>query len=287
MNANEPQSVTHPFRTAVPSKDNYGLGKTPGQRGAEILAGFRAEQSPTPETQALAKFSGRVVARLMMGMLRDSTPLNFTLARPMVIDGLIRRALPKGDRVVFVDIAAGLSPRGLILAREIPGIQVIEIDLPEVIDQKRQRLKRSRNIEIPDNLRWIPADLGATPLPSVLGRQKAHVISSEGLLPYLNHQRIIRLASWIHECLLPGGAFVADVPLRDGVRAIQQLASFFSRQAGNWQGTIDSQQTGQKLMLDAGFDTVEAHVATDYIEKFGLPAPLIDVSCFLHAVRSS
>jgi O-methyltransferase involved in polyketide biosynthesis len=286
MNVNEPQPFTQPSRTVVTSKDNYGLGKTPGQRGAEILAGFRAEQSPTPETLALAKFSGRVVARLMLGMLRDSMPLNFTLARPMVIDGLIRRALLKqtGD-LVFVDIAAGLSPRGLILAREIPGIQVIEVDLPDVIEQKQQRLKRARNIDVPQNLHWIAADLGVTPLTEVLGTQKAHVISSEGLLPYLRHPQIVRLSSWIVECLHPGGVYIADVPLREGVQAIRQLASFFSRQAGNWYGTIDSKEAGRQLLRTAGFHTVETHIASDFAKEFNLPTPLVDVSCFLHATK--
>jgi O-methyltransferase involved in polyketide biosynthesis len=289
MSISSPQLVEqHPSRAVAPSKDSYGLGKTPGQRGAEILAGVRADQSPTPETLALAKFSGRIVARLMMGMIRDKLPLNFTLARPMVIDGLIRRSLPeKRDDLVFVDIGAGLSPRGITLAREIPGIRVIEIDIPEVIEQKQGRLKRARNITIPSNLSWIAADLGSTPLPEVLGTQKAHVISSEGLLPYLEHSQIIRLGSWILECLHPGGAYIADVPLRSGVEAIQQLASFFSRQAGNWIGTVDDQEVARRLMLEAGFDKVETHIASDFTGAFNLPTPMVDVSCFIQATKRS
>jgi O-methyltransferase involved in polyketide biosynthesis len=274
------------FTAATPSTDNYGLGRTPGQRGAEILAGFRAEKSPSPETKALSKLSGRIVARVMMSMLRDSLPLNFTLSRPIVIDGLIRRSLPaQGEKLVFVDVAAGLSPRGMMLAQERPDIQVIEIDLPEVVDEKQQRLKRGRNIDMPSNLSWMAVNLDTTPLPEALGSLKAHVISSEGLLPYLHHPQIVRMGQWVLECLHPGGVFIADVPLRKGVQEIQQLASFFSRQAGNWYGTIDTQEQGRQLLTEAGFETVKTYHASDFILDFDLPAPLVDVSCFLQAVK--
>ncbi len=285
--ADDTQSTKPKVPTAAtPSKGNYGLGSTPGQRGAEILAGFRAEKSPSLETKALSKLSGRIAARVMLGMLRDNLPLNFTFARSIVIDGLIRRSLPKqNDNVVFVDVASGLSPRGLILAQERPEIQVIEIDLPDVIKEKQQRLKRNRNINIPPNLSWMPANLDITPLPEVLGTTKVHVISAEGLLPYLHHPQITRLGQWIHHCLHPDGVFIADVPLRKGVKEIQELASFFSRQAGNWYGTIDTQEEGRELLAEAGFKTVKTYYASDFIQDFNLPSPLVDVSCFLQAVK--
>jgi hypothetical protein len=40
--------------TALPSSDVLGLGRTSGQRGAEIMAGVRAEITPSPITIALS-----------------------------------------------------------------------------------------------------------------------------------------------------------------------------------------------------------------------------------------
>lgn len=286
-----PDQQTTPFQTpqsitATKSHDNFGLGSTPGQRGAEILAGVRAEKSPSPETRALSRMSGRIIARIMLNMTRDSMPLNFTLARPMVIDGLIRKSLPAGHSApVVIEIASGLAPRGLFLARHIPNIQVIEIDLPDVVAEKQKRLRHA-GIHIPTNISWLSADLAVTPLTDVVGAQKAHVIAAEGLLPYLHHHQMEQLGRWTAECLHPGGVFIGDVPLRDGVQEIQQLASFFARQAGNWYGTLESPEVGQKLFLNAGFGTVETHLATHFAEEFKLPMPMIDVSCFIRATKA-
>lgn len=268
--------------TGTASPDSYGLGSTPGQRGAEILAGLRANQNPSPENLALSRMSGRVIARIMLGMIRDTLPLNFTLARPMVIDGIIRKSLANRTYPVIVDIAAGLAPRGIHLAKEYPQSQVIEIDLPEVIAEKQRRLQR-KHIDIPSNLIWLTGDLAVTPLSAILGEQKAHIISAEGLLPYLDHNQIKQLGRWVSESLYPGGIFVADAPLRKGVQEIQQLASFFSRQAGNWYGILDEEMVGVQLLMDSGFDQVETYVATDFADEFKLPMPMIDVSCFMVA----
>ncbi|MBC6937363.1 MAG: hypothetical protein DWB42_16205, partial [Chloroflexi bacterium] len=114
-----PQPPVSP--TAQTSPDALGLGQTSGQRGAEILAGFRAEKYPAPDTLALSRWSGRITARLLMRLTSSDAPMNFTAARFVIIQTLIRRALAKDEsNPVIVEIAAGLSPRGLRLAQELP-----------------------------------------------------------------------------------------------------------------------------------------------------------------------
>lgn len=274
------------YETAMPSRDVFGLGRTSGQRGAEILAGFRAEHIPSPEHNALARWSGRVVARMVMSFLRDNSALNYTLARPIIIDHLLRESVPKDEsNIVIVEIAAGLSPRGLRLAREMPHATVIEVDLPDVIAEKQRRIKRGRDLEIPPNLEWLAGDLATTPLTELMGDRRAHAISAEGLVGYLRHPHIITLSKSLRECLHPGGVFITDLGLREGVQQIEEVARFFSRQAGSWYGTADDIDQAQQLMYDSGFSKVEAYLPNDLTDKIDLPEPILDISCFLRSVR--
>lgn len=270
--------------TARPSKDVYGLGRTSGQRGAEILAGFRAEYDATPEHKALSRLAGRMVARLLMALMRNNAALNYTLGRPIIINHLIREKLAKLDEPpVIVEIAAGLSPRGLKMARELPDCTFIEVDLPDVVEEKQRRIKSARDLSIPPNLQWRMGDLATTPLSDVLNGQKAHVVCAEGLVGYLHHPQIVTLSQSIRETLHPNGVFITDLGLREGVKAIKDTANMFSRQAGNWYGTVDDIDHGKRLLREAGFDTIEAFVPSKLAGALDLETPILDISCFLRA----
>ncbi|HEX2908542.1 MAG TPA: class I SAM-dependent methyltransferase [Phototrophicaceae bacterium] len=278
----EPQSSTS---TAQPSPDKLGLGKTSGQRGAEILAGFRAEKHPTPETIALSRWSGRIIARMLMRMATNDAPANFTTARFKVIEALTRRALATTENATIVEIACGLSPRGLLLAKALPQAQVIEIDLPDVVRDKRLRLQQAKNVQVPANLQWIAADLAITPLAEVLNERQVDVVSAEGLLPYFSPAEITSLAKGIWRSLKPGGKFIADIPWREGVEQIRAIMGFFSRQAGEFKGMVNQEDDARKPLLDAGYKTVNLYRASQFADELKLPLPLIDVSFFIEAQK--
>src|SRR5882724_2715982 len=152
--------------TASPSTDTLGLGTTQGQRGAELVAALKAELTPTPELRALTSFKGRVGAGIVMRLSHSKRPfMNFLVARPAAFQLEIERSIPKGkSSVKIVEVAAGLSPRGLNLAKALPNIEIIEVDLPSVVAEKQSRFLKA-NISIPSNLSWRGADLGVAPLP--------------------------------------------------------------------------------------------------------------------------
>ena len=83
---------------------------------------------------------------------------------------------------------------------------MIEIDLPEMVEEKKNRLARGK-IEIPPNLRWLPTDLANANLDEVLEGRKANLITSEGLTLYLTPDENSRLCKQIAACLAPGGVF--------------------------------------------------------------------------------
>lgn len=279
------QSNAEHYPTAAPSHDSLMLGRTSGQRGAEILAGLRAELLPSPETNALAKFSGRLTARLVMTIEKSQAALNYIAVRPSSLTGLARPFLTDKSAPVIVDIACGFSPRGMLLAREFPNASIIEIDLPDVVNDKRERLTRSREVKMPQNIRWIGADLGRRALNEVLDNHQADVVIAEGLTAYFSHEDNVRIGQHVRASLKEGGAFIADYPQREGMANAQKATRFFSRQAGEYLGIMDNEEQLKKVLQDAGYSKVELYVASQCADMFKLPRPVLDFSYFVVATK--
>lgn len=98
-----------------------------------------------------------------------------------------------------VELAAGLSPRGLIMTED-PEFAYIETDLPGMIDEKQQIIKRLTAPNRRTNHRMVTANaLHLTHLVSaanqLVGNFSPTAIIHEGLLPYLNDYERGRLAS--------------------------------------------------------------------------------------------
>lgn len=273
------------YPTAAPSHDSLMLGRTSGQRGAEILAGLRAELLPSPETNALAKFSGRLTARLVMTIEKSQAALNYVAVRPSSLTALARPFLQDKSAPVIVDIACGFSPRGMLLAREFPNASIIEIDLPDVVKDKRERLTRSREIKMPQNIRWIGADLGKRALNEVLDSQLADVVIAEGLTAYFTPEDNTRIAQQVRESLKDGGAFIADYPQREGMENAQKATRFFSRQAGEYLGIMNDEAQLKTVVLNAGYSKVDLYVASQCANMFKLPKPVLDFSYFVVATK--
>lgn len=274
--------------TALPSLDTLGLGRTAGQRGAEIMAGVRAETMPSPVTIALSRTSGRVAVRLMRAITRNRSQgvLNFLPIRTGGITELIKEAVQTmTEKLFLVDIAAGFSPRGIELAQAFPDADVLEIDLPDVIQEKRKRLEKARNVLIPANLEWRAADMGITPLAEVLQNRRAQAISAEGLTPYFPPDQIVRIIRQIHDNLIPGGVFACDMAWKEGIRQTQEVASFLSRQAGVFVGAMTDQQQVYSIFQQANYDQVRVYLPSEVAQKFRLPQPVSDLQFLVTARR--
>lgn len=276
-----------PSPTARVSPDALGLGRTAGQRGAEILAGLRAELFPNPETLALARWSSRMIANVFVRLEPSKAALNFITVRPNGMSELVKRVLladEQKERIV-VDIAAGFSPRGIQLAKDFPDVQVIEIDLPDVVRDKQLRLKNARTLTIPPNLSWKAADLGVTPLAEVLGGQPVDVVVAEGLVAYFTPADNQRMASLIRESLRPGGSYICDIPWEQGMRNAREATRFFSRQAGSFLGIMHDEAAMREMLLNAGYSAVEIHHPQKLAEAIGLPTPVLEFSLFVVSTR--
>ena len=264
------------------------MGRTAGQRTAEVFAGLRAELMQTPETIALARLTGRISARLLIS-LASKKVINFVPVRLESFAGLAKQALGSDVKgKVLVEIAAGFAPRGLTLATAMPDLQVIEIDLPDVIEEKQRRLAKG-HIPIPPNLTWKAADLGVQPLQEILDGQQVDVVTAEGLMPYFEHADITRIANYIYHSLKPGGVLIADLGYTDkqGIQEAGQLVKIFRRYTSSAPGYVSDEETAYKLFRDAGYERVDLYRIPQTAEMFDLPRPVSDVLFFMVSQRQS
>jgi O-methyltransferase involved in polyketide biosynthesis len=244
------------------------------------MAGIRAEIRPSPITIALSRTSGRIAARLMRA-IAIGVPvgtINFLSVRSGGITALLREALQEiHDDLCIVELAAGFSPRGVELAQALPHAEVIEVDLPDVIQEKKKRLEKMRPFVLPSNLYWREADLGRTPLSEVLEGKMAHAVATEGLLPYFPPEKIVHIVKSIRLNLKPGGVLVCDMAWKKGIHAGGEGSRYLSRQAGAFLGAMETPEQGCSLLTQAGYTDVSFHLPTVLAAKYDLPRPVSDL----------
>jgi SAM-dependent methyltransferase len=270
--------------TARFNRDPLGLGRTAGQRGAEIVAGIRAEMMHTPETQALSKLSGRLTAKTIMALERDGT-FNYIPARYEAMSDLALRNTPFDQGSTIVEIASGFSPRCIHLARRIPEAQVIEIDLSDVVLEKRKRLERQPNVRIPANLQWRAADLSQQMLSEVLNQRLVDVVISEEMLLYFALEDCRHIIQQVWRSLKRGGYFVCSIGYRPGIQQAHQAARFFNRQAGNFLGTVRTEEEAKRLFEQCGYDDVQVWRISQLATQLKMPEVPTDIELVVLARR--
>ena len=163
---------------------------------------------------------------------------------------------------------------------------MIEIDLPDVIQEKQKRLEKAR-IPIPPNVTWKSADLGVQPLAEVLDQTQVDIVTAEGLMPYFEHGDITRIAANVHKSLKVGGVFIADLGFTDaqGAQEAGKLVQMFRRYTNSTPGSVTDEATAYRLFQDAGYDLVELYRMPQTAALFALPQPVSDVTFFMVSHR--
>jgi O-methyltransferase involved in polyketide biosynthesis len=243
---------------------------------AELVAAARARRENTPEAQALATFTGHVLANIFLS-IAPTPVVNTAQCRELGMNFLVDKYLPNdGKRRVFVDLACGFSSRGAIMARERPDVTVIEIDLPQVIEQKRNRYT-ARHITLPANHQFISADMQVRTLAEVLKELRADVVMARGLLIYFDHPMIIHAAQNIVTGLKPGGHFIADLVLNTGnnLNPFAPIIKFIRQQTRSdvTRGGVASPPDAEALFHTAGFDLTKAYLFDELADEVEFPKP--------------
>lgn len=137
------------------------------------------------------------------------------LARHRIIDHRLEQALASGAVTQVVELACGMSPRGTAFAQRHPDVTYVEVDLPEMVRRKQDRVERLRGPR--DNHRFEPADvmtgLQLSRLFSTLDRGAGVAVVTEGLVNYFSRADVVelwrRLAHELHR--FPRGRYLSDL----------------------------------------------------------------------------
>jgi O-methyltransferase involved in polyketide biosynthesis len=227
----------------------------------------------------LATFEGRVLfeslrpTMVVSGLLGGGTLESYLLARHRAIDALLERAVDEHEATQVVEVAAGMSGRGVRFAQRYgERVRYIEADLPTMARRKRATLGRMGALSDRHEVRELdvlqesgPQSLAA--LIAELDHQQGLAIVTEGLLGYLEPETVRslwrRFASELEQFRY--GTYVSDIHIGElqdvRVRVFRVLLSAFVR--GRVHLHFGDEREVQSALLQAGFAAAAVHRAAD------------------------
>jgi O-methyltransferase involved in polyketide biosynthesis len=234
----------------------------------------------------LVTWQGRVmfeVMRPMMtvsGLLGGPTLESYLLARHRTIDALLERAIEEEGVTQVVEIACGLSPRGLRFKRR-HGEQLtyIEADLPGMAARKEAALRRMGALSETHRVVVLDAlkEQGPNSLRELAGTLKPDrglVVITEGLLGYLEMGLVQGIWGRVAETLagFRAGRYMADIQLSGEadpwVRVFRGVLSMFVRGAVHTH--FADQPAAVSALERAGFKEAAIRRAMDLAETNGV-----------------
>ena len=149
----------------------------------------------------------------------------FLIARHRIIDRRLDDAIADGRVGQVVEIAAGLSARGWRFTRAHPQLTYVEADLPAMAARKGRALERAWADDggVPARHRVAAVDAFAADGPASLGELAASLgpakgvaVITEGLLNYVDRDRVLGLWRHLTEAFRPFPAllYLSDLHVR-------------------------------------------------------------------------
>jgi O-methyltransferase involved in polyketide biosynthesis len=227
----------------------------------------------------LATLEGRVLFEslrppmILSGLLGGGTLETYLLARHRAIDALLERAIEARGITQVIEVAAGMSGRGLRFTRRYgKRIAYIEADLPGMAARKRQTLERMGALS--DHHRVEPLDAlretGPESLAELAGdldQSTGLAILTEGLLGYLEHETVKEIWRRFAAALdrFAHGSYISDIHIGElqdlRVKAFRLMLSVFVR--GRVHLHFGNEQEVVSALRGAGFASAAIHRAAD------------------------
>jgi O-methyltransferase involved in polyketide biosynthesis len=224
---------------------------------------------------ALETIEGRVLfesLRLPMAvsaLLGRGTLESYLLSRHRAIDARLERAIDAGRVSQVIEVAAGMSARGLRFKRRYGDrLTYVEGDLPGMVERKRTALgplAQGHRIEELDAL----SDAGLAAVTGTLDSASGLAIVTEGLLGYLERDQVAGIWSRFAAALrgFREGIYVSDIHIGElqnaEVRVFRLMLSAFVR--GRVHLHFGTEQEVLAALRDAGFTAVEVWRAADVV----------------------
>jgi O-methyltransferase involved in polyketide biosynthesis len=212
------------------------------------------------------------------------------LWRHRTLDRDLERVIESGQVSQVLDVAAGLSPRGLRFAKRYgERIRYLEADLPGMARRKRDALARA-GVALGQHHDVIDIDaLAEQGTASLAEVAKARLdplaglaIVTEGLINYFDREAVMamwrRFATTI--AASGGGVYLSDLHVAadarttPGMRAMTAAVSLFARGKVHLHFSDDAEV--QRALAEAGFASGRIHVARAEAAQAGLPVRILE-----------
>lgn len=208
----------------------------------------------------------------------------FLLQRHLIIDHLIERAITENGVTQVLEIACGLSPRGLRLRQRFPQIHMVETDLPDMARRKAVKLAASGRLGQHHQVSPIDilAEDGEQTLEAVINRvfdeEGPVVVVTEGLSNYFSLPVISdfwrRLATALSQ--RPGSVYLTDsylLPpqplLRGGIDLLSKVLGGMTHSQVSFHFRDDDD--ARRHFLATGFEAVTVHNPRDFYDTLAIP----------------
>jgi O-methyltransferase involved in polyketide biosynthesis len=239
-------------------------------------------------TPALATNKGRALYYALQGPNRalalsgQADIESVLLARHRVIDHILQEAIKAGRVGQIVEIAAGLSPRGLRMRRRYPQVTYVEGDLPEMIANKRKLIgdqlsEGHRLVTVNALADEGPDSLAA--LADTLDTSKGVAVITEGLLPYFDGPTGSDIWRRIHDFLqrFSQGLYLSDYYLRTDTKKVVGVGPMFKLLGwfvgGGIHLPLRSDADLYNALGEAGLSDVAIHTAGDFAQQLQIESP--------------
>ncbi len=204
------------------------------------------------------------------------------LARHRVIDSRLQAAIRSGEVRQVVEVACGLSPRGLRTRRRFENVTYVEADLAGMAQQKRTRighlLSPMHRVEVVNALAEDgPESLEA--LAAKLNREQGVAVITEGLLPYFDGVDGARIWGNIARFSqhFSGGVYLSDYLVEEdsmrvfGAKQLKALVSLFVGGRTHFPMRNNSELVAG--LVKAGFTDAKVHTAGDFARELSIERP--------------
>lgn len=155
-----------------------------------------------------------VMARVLAGV-NNEMPL---LQRHLIIDHLVATAIQKQGVTQIVEIACGLSPRGVSMGKQFPHITYIEADLPGMAANKRsllqqQNLLSEKHQVVNCNILALEGEETLEKTFARLDKSQPVLVVTEGLVNYFDLDTIAGFWRRLGAVLktFPSGHYVSEI----------------------------------------------------------------------------
>jgi len=193
------------------------------------------------------------------------------LARHRCIDWLLEREIRAGRVGQVLEVAAGLSPRGVRLTARHPGLGYVEADLPAMAAHKRALLEQAGLQQ--ERLRVVEVDALAESGDLAVGEVAARALKpevgtalvTEGLLGYFDDTTIRGMWSRFAAVLarFPAGVYLSDLHLAGEVAGMRGTGVFRFLLGAFVQGQtylhFADETAAVAALREAGFPVAELH----------------------------